>query len=307
VKQIFRWFVLGATLFFLGKALKDNWVEVTAIRIQPSGWAMIAIATGVTLLAHTWAGWVWTWIFQELNQSVNSTQFIQVYLKTNIAKYIPGNVWHYYGRIMAAKQASVSAGMATLVVLLEPLLMAGAALIIVLVSSHFTIENMGLALQVAQALGLLGVLFILHPWFLNRVIRLLYKLKAKRAASTADETMNSLEHYPLKPLLGELGFIGLRSVGFILTLLAISPVNFSQIPLLLASFSFAWLLGLVVPLAPGGLGVFEAMAIATLQHHFPTAVVISAAGLYRLVSILAETAGASFAWLDEQLTYKQRV
>lgn len=307
MKQIFRWFVLGVTLFFLGKALKENWVEVTAIRIQPSGWAMIAIATGVTLLAHIWAGWVWTWIFQELNQSVNSTQFIQVYLKTNIAKYIPGNVWHYYGRIVAAKQASVSAGMATLVVLLEPLLMAGAALIIVLVSSHFTIENMGLALQVAQALGLLGVLFILHPWFLNRVIRVLYKLKAKSAASNADETMNSLEHYPLKPLLGELGFVGLRSVGFILTLLAISPVNFSQIPLLLASFSFAWLLGLVVPLAPGGLGVFEATAIATLQHHFPTAVVISAAGLYRVVSILSETAGASFAWLDEKLTYKQRV
>jgi uncharacterized membrane protein YbhN (UPF0104 family) len=61
----------------------------------------------------------------------------------------------------------------------------------------------------------------------------------------------------------------------------------------------AWLLGLVVPGAPGGLGVFEATAIALLQQHFPTAVVISATGLYRLVSILAETAGAGLAWLDE--------
>ncbi|MHC5733058.1 MAG: UPF0104 family protein, partial [Nostoc sp.] len=90
-----------------GKALKEHWLEVTAIRIEPVGWAIIAIATGVTLLAHIWAGWVWTWVFQQFNQFVNTSLFIQVYLKTNIAKYLPGNVWHYYGRIMAAKGAGV--------------------------------------------------------------------------------------------------------------------------------------------------------------------------------------------------------
>jgi len=70
---------------------------------------------------------VWTWILYELNQPVSSSQFIQIYLKTNIAKYLPGNVWHYYGRITAAKTAGVSGSAATLSVLLEPLLMAAAA------------------------------------------------------------------------------------------------------------------------------------------------------------------------------------
>jgi uncharacterized membrane protein YbhN (UPF0104 family) len=130
----------------------------------------------------------------------------------------------------------------------------------------------------------------------------LYKLKGKQSSSsTLADSVISLERYPLKPLLGELGFVLLRSVGFILTLFALSPLNLGQIPLLLESFSFAWLLGLVVPAAPGGVGVFEATAIATLQNHFPVAVVISAAVLYRLVSILAETAGASLALLDERL------
>ncbi len=104
MKQFLRWIILGGTLFFLAKALKDNWIGVTAIRIDGVGWAIIAIATGVTLLAHTWAGWIWTWILQELNQPVSSPQFIQVYLKTNIAKYLPGNIWHHYGRIVAAKK-----------------------------------------------------------------------------------------------------------------------------------------------------------------------------------------------------------
>lgn len=302
MKQILRWLILGGTLFFLAKALKAHWLEVTTIHIDTIGWAILAIATGITLLAHTWAGWVWTWVLQELNQPVNSYVFIQVYLKTNIAKYLPGNVWHYYGRIIAAKDAQVSAGAATLSVLLEPLLMAAAALIIVLLSSQLITQNTTFILKIAQLLGLVGVLCVLHPRFLNLGIRLLHSLKAKKSATTTPETVPlSLERYPLRPLLGELGFLGLRGTGFILTLFALGPLNLSQIPLLLGAFSFAWLLGLVVPLAPGGLGVFEATAIALLQSRFPAAVVISAIGLYRLISILAETVGATLAWLDERL------
>ncbi|MEH1941469.1 MAG: lysylphosphatidylglycerol synthase domain-containing protein [Nostoc sp.] len=303
MKQFLRWIILGGTLFFLAKALKDNWVGVTAIRIDGVGWAIIAIATGVTLLAHTWAGWIWTWILQELNQPVSSPQFIQVYLKTNIAKYLPGNIWHYYGRIVAAKNANVSAGAATLSVLLEPLLMLAAALtIIVLCSSQFAAANSTFVLQILQLLSLAIVLCAIHPWFLNPVIRFLYKLKTKKSAVTTEPTVPfSLKNYPLRPLLGELGFMGLRGTGFILTMFALGSLDANQIPLLLGAFSCAWLLGLVIPGAPGGLGVFEATAYELLRHHFPSALVFSAIALYRLISILAETAGAAFACLDERL------
>lgn len=301
MKRILRWIILGGTLFFLAKALKDHWLEVTAIRIDGVGWAILAIATGVTLLAHTWAGWVWTWVLQELNQPIQPAVFIQVYLKTNIAKYLPGNVWHYYGRIVAAKNANVSAGAATLSVLLEPLLMAAAALIIiVLFASQLAVANTSFSVQILQFLSLVAVLCVVHPWFLNPAVSLLSRLKAKKS-NTKSAISLSLERYPLKPLLGELGFLGLRGSGFILTMFALSSLNLSQIPLLLGAFSFAWLLGLVVPGAPGGLGVFEATAIALLQNHFPAALVISAIALYRLISIIAETAGAALAWLDEKL------
>jgi glycosyltransferase 2 family protein len=295
MKQFLRWIILGGTLFFLGKALKDNWIGVTAIHIDGVGWAIMAIATGVTLVAHTWAGWIWTWILQELNQPVSSPKFIQVYLKTNIAKYLPGNIWHHYERIVAAKNA--------LSVLLEPLLMLAAALIIIVISSsQFAAANNTLVFQILQLLSLAVVLCAIHPWFLNPVIRFLYKLKAKKSAATTEATVPfSLKSYPLRPLLGELGFMGLRATGFILTMFALDSLNMSQIPLLLGAFSCAWLLGFVIPGAPGGLGVFEATAYQLLQHHFPSALVFSAIALYRLISILAETAGAALAWLDESL------
>jgi glycosyltransferase 2 family protein len=302
IKKFLRWLILGGTLFFLAKALKDNWQGITAIRIDAVGWAIIAIATGVTLLGHTWAGWVWTWILKNLNQPVSSVQFIQVYLQTNLAKYLPGNVWHYYGRIMAAKNANVSTAVATLSVLLEPLLMAAAALIVVLSTSLFVQTNTNLTVHIGQILGLIIVLCVLHPRFLNLLIRLMHRLKVKKSDSTnTSDASFTMQNYPLLPLLGEIGFLGLRGTGFILTFYALSSLNLSQIPLLFTAFSFAWLLGLVVPGAPGGLGVFEATAIALLQNYFPAAIVISAIALYRVVSILAEITGASLAWLDEYL------
>lgn len=299
-RKILRWLILGGTLFFLAKTLKDNWVQVTAIHIDAVGFPILAIAIGVTLLAHTWAGWIWTWILRELNQPVPSTLFIQVYLKTNIAKYIPGNIWHHYGRIVSAKSVGVSAGAAALSVLLEPLLMAAAALIIIVFfGSQLAATDSIVILQIARLLALVGVLCILHPRFLNQAIAFLQRLKAKNSDTT---TTINIERYPLRPLLGELGFLVLRGTGFILTIYALGPVNLSQIPLLLGAFSFAWLVGFVVPGAPGGLGVFEATAIALLQHRFPPGLIISAAVLYRLVSILAEIMGYVLVWLDERFT-----
>ena len=302
IKQFLRWLLLGGTLFFLANALRDNWQEITDIRIDAAEWAILAIATGITLLAHTWAGWVWSWILREFNQSISSTQLIQIYLKTNIAKYLPGNVGHYIGRIMAAKNLRVSTGAATVSVLLEPLLMAAAALIVVLLCSYFTLRRGSFVLFLGQILGLLVVLCLLHPLFLNPVIRFVYRQKNKKSVTGNLSGISlSMNRYPILPLLGELGFLILRGFGFIITLYAIAPISLSQIPLIIGAFSFAWLLGLVVPGAPGGLGVFETTAIALLQHFFPPAFIISASGLYRLISILAETAAAGFAWLDERV------
>ena len=300
LKLYCRWLILGGTLFFLAKAFKDNWHEVAAIRITALEWAMLAIALGVTLLAHIWSAWVWTWILDELNQPVPTSQFVQVYLKTNIAKYLPGNIWHFYGRILAAKNAGIKANVATLSVLLEPLLMAAAALIVTL----FSIELIAIGVE-SNFKGLLvfvlaAVSIALHPRFLNLAVGFFSRLKLKSTSNTVDTTAFQVKRYPWRPILGELGFVGLRSTGFLLTVLALTSVETSQIPLLIGAFSLAWLLGLVIPGAPGGLGVFEVTAIALLQQSFSPGWVISAISLYRLVSVLAEALGAGLAWLDEQ-------
>ncbi|ACK68496.1 conserved hypothetical protein [Gloeothece citriformis PCC 7424] len=297
LKKLLRWGILGGILFFLIKTLTDHFSEVTAVRITPQGWLMLGIAATVTFLAHIWSGWVWSWILKMFKQPVQPTWAIQVYLKTNIAKYLPGNFWHFYGRIWAVNKIGGSIGAASLSVLLEPLLMAAAALLVALVSHQLGLikTEHNYNILVLQVLGLGLVLLGIHPLILNPVMDWLSRLKNK----TTENPSVKLDQYPLIPLLGELGFLGLRGMGFILTLTALMTVNGSDIPQLMSVFSFAWLLGLIVPGAPGGLGIFEATIISLLDpKQFPIAIILTTVALYRVISILAEVMGAGLATLS---------
>ena len=295
IKPYLRWIILGVTLFFLAKTLKDNWEQVLEIRISHSGWVSLGTAFLITIMAHIWSGWVWFWIIKEFNQSVNSRWAIRVYLVTNIAKYLPGNIWHFYGRITETKKVGVPLEIAVLSVLIEPLLMAAAALTFALVGSIQ--ENLFL-----QFLCFFAVISIVHPRILNPIIKYLVKIKLKFKKSDLDAVNElKLERYPIKPFLGEICFVLLRGSGFLLTMLAFNTMEFNQILLIFSVFSLAWLLGLVVPGAPGGVGVFEATALALLEPKFSPGIVLSAVAFYRLISILAETVAAGLALLEEKI------
>ena len=290
IKPYVRWFILGGVVFFLAQTLKDRFTEVAAINIDGRGWLMLFSALFLTIAAHVWSGYVWTWIIKLFKQPLGTKAGIRVYLLTNIAKYSPGNIWHFYGRITAISNLGGSKGAAALCVLLEPLLMAAAALLVALVSAGFSSYNNNLFWL--QVLSLLVVFSGIHPQILNPLLHRLSRSKNKADPSAVGI---QLTQYPLNPFLGETGFVIIRAIGFILTFWALQPLTWQQIPQLTSAFSFAWLLGLVVPGAPGGLGVFEVTAYGLLDDAwFPTE--IAAVALYRLISILAEAIAAAVSW-----------
>ena len=293
IKPYLRWLIFGGTLFFILKSFKDHWNEVATVRINSQGWLLLTASLILTLLAHIWSAWVWGWLLKLFKQPVGWKWVLRVYLITNLAKYLPGNVWHFYGRISAITKTGGSVGVASLSVLLEPLLMASAALLIALISGSFAWIKfsthtwlLGLAI-----LGLIAVLLGIQPAIINPIIQRL-------GSSKGNSHPVEIKEYPIFPLLGEVGFVLLRAGGFLLAWVALLKVLPSQIPLLISAFSFAWLLGLVVPGAPGGMGVFEATIIAALgEEKFPIGVVLTIVGLFRIISILAEVLPAGVAWL----------
>jgi glycosyltransferase 2 family protein len=302
MKSVFRWAILGLTIGLLLKSLLDN--SAAMAKLPPAAPVPLAIGLAITLLAHCWSGWVWGWLLTSCGAPQSGLWAMATYLKTNIAKYLPGNIWHFYGRVRACDGKAVSRPIAVLSLVLEPLLMAASALALALARLGSG-PWMGL-----QGLGLVAILVGVQPRVLNPVLAKLGRGKLKgldRSVAAVDlvaseqdpiDAQSQLAHqlaltaYPLRGLLGEFGFVVLRSLGFVAIVMAWVPIPTQQIFPILSGFSGAWLLGLVVPGAPGGIGVFEAAALASLGSILPAPILLAAIVGYRLISTIAELLGA---------------
>ncbi|MCS7147898.1 MAG: UPF0104 family protein [Geminocystis sp.] len=236
---------------------------------------------------------VWSWILDLFKANLRGFSAICIYLVTNIAKYIPGNVWHFLGRVRAIEKKGDSLDLATVAVVIEPFLMAIAAALMTVVAFVFAeIENESWLLIWLIVTGIVAVCLMgINPKVINFILE-----KTKKISGKCCE--KQLVKYPLKPLVGGIVFLILRGMAFTVLLMAFIPLKTSIVPVVIMAFSMAWLLGLIIPGAPGGLGVFEAVALAILEGKLLSSEkVIIVVAFFRVSSILAETIMAYLAWL----------
>ncbi|NJK61496.1 MAG: UPF0104 family protein [Synechococcaceae cyanobacterium SM2_3_1] len=266
------------TLIFLGLAFYTHWLEIPPLEVDGHLLRGLAVALGLSVVAHAWAGWAWGLILINLEQLVSPHWAVRIYLQTNLAKYIPGNIWHFLGRIRAGTEEGIPWEIAALSVLLEPLLMAAAALLCMIL----TLQGPYVLLQI---IGFALVAVGLHPRLVNGVLQRLHPEIAR------------IQVYPWKAFLAELVFMLLRGCGFLGVILVLHPLHASRWLQLLGAFSGAWLLGLVVPGAPGGLGVFESVLLLVLQPLIATGPLLQSLAIYRVVSLLAEVTGAALSYV----------
>ena len=299
IKPYLRWVIIGGTLFFLAKTFQTHWQEVLDVQIQFWGWSRLISAIFITLLAHICSAGAWVGILRAFKQPMGLLRGIDVYLITNMGKYLPGNVWHFYGRINALKAAGGSLPIASFTVLLEPLLTVAVAMAIALVGWTLSWQGqlMTGTVLVSAILSVVVIFGGIHPRVLNPLIAKISQFKH----TPADTSPIRLKVYPWWPVIGAFSFLGLRTMGFLLTLFALMPVALTQLPQLFSAFSFAWVLGVIIPGVPGGIGVFETAALELLHNDFAMGPLLSSLALFRVVSLLAEMSGAGLAMISEQV------
>tara|TARA_B100000886_G_scaffold228193_1_gene159117 strand:- start:105 stop:647 length:543 start_codon:yes stop_codon:yes gene_type:complete len=157
-------------------------------------------------------------------------------------------------------------------------------------------------------LALLGTIFsplyfflILPFLFLNRkliylVLRRLGSFKGKvfkvlKLANSKDqfeERINIISFFPAKALILEIGFVLSKFIGFYLCLNTFYTSNNLNIIFLLVIFSLSWSLGLVVPTAPGGAGVFEACFLFFVGRNIPQNTILVTLIYFRIISTSAD-------------------
>ena len=282
---------------FLLAALVGHGRQLFQLSLDGQGWLWLLLGVGVSLLSLVANGFSLAVILRWLGLRPRWSWLVRAYLETNLRKFLPGGIWHLTSRVQllrggeAPLAAPASAGLALAAVLLDPLLAAVAALALVAAGGW------------QNGLALLGVLplALLWPRWLNPLLGRLERRKASELGLELEAAAAPpILGYPWPPLLGQLLFVLLRFGGFACCVQAFDLSYSLNWGGWLAGFALAWTAGLVVPGAPGGLGVFEAALLLRLGFVIPEAPLLAIAISYRLVVTLADLLAAFTARLDGQ-------
>lgn len=291
VKSLLKWVVAAVTLGFLGWTLYDRWAELEKLDLKSIQVHWLVISTALTLLGHVCNGVAWGFALTALGYPVSPAWSIRVYLQTNIAKYTPGKVWHFYGRILAGEKVGIRRGATLVSILIESVQLAVIAS--VLGFGLFAFGGGG-GLTPLHKLALVAVAGVgiatLKPAVLNR--GLLWLTRRVKKVEIAPEEAVGLRSPLLPAYLGTFAFVVIRGFGMYTGFLAFTPVPLTDFPMILGAFSLAWVIGFVVPGPPAGLGIFESVMLLLTGSRFSSGLVLAVVLVYRLTSTLAEALGA---------------
>ncbi|WP_320667280.1 lysylphosphatidylglycerol synthase domain-containing protein [Prochlorococcus sp. MIT 1307] len=282
----FRLWITITSLTFVGYSLFRNSENFNKIPLDTITFSWISFGIGVSLLSLIVNAIAWRLLLSWLDYDSNKIELIPLFLSSNLLKYLPGGIWHFVERLRALR-SQMGSGQALASVLLEPLLMAAAALLWVPLGGFQS--------------GLEGLCIIPALCFIKRfrdpLLRRLERLKANQLEQIYSEIhfgsgINNISlqrsNYPFKALIAEILFVLFRFLGFWCCLNAFSLE--SAIPFMewMAAFALAWTIGLVVPAAPGGVGVFEAALLIRVGTYVPEAPLLATLLCYRLTATIAD-------------------
>jgi len=244
--------------------------------------------------------YAWKYIVKWFGKDFRSNNLVSFYVLTNILKYVPGGIWHFVERFNFIKKIS-NPQIALYSTLIEPYFM---------LSGSFLLASLGLIFSPFYFFLIFPLIF-LNSKFIFLILKRLGSFKGKvfevlRLPNSKDKfekRINIISFFPTRALLLEIGFVLTKFIGFYICLNTFYASNTLNIIFLLVIFSLSWSLGLVVPAAPGGVGVFEACLLLFVGKSIPQNIIFISLVYFRVISTSADLL-LSFPFLIRKLSKK---
>lgn len=263
-KKFFRWAGTGlsilAVIFVIDK-LRDYGNEIDISVFATMAFPILGLSV-VYGLANVLLAFAWRDLLKYFDQPIGSFLAIRIYGESQLAKYVPGNVFHFVGRQALGLEAGLPAW---------PL-------------AKSAIWEIGV-LVIAGCMFLTLVMPYLHAGFpviftvvLFAVVVLTITWVSKRWYS----------HWVARALGWHVAFLVLTGIVFITLLSLIVPeegISGSILVFACGSYVVAWLAGLVTPGAPAGVGIREIVLFTLLKPIVSEADLLTAIILGRIVTV----------------------
>ncbi len=273
------WITL-ASLTLIGVALVQQSAQLRQQSLDSQGWWWLLLGLGLTWLSILINGLAWRVVLGWLGSVPEDLAVVPLFVRSNLLKYLPGGIWHLVERVRLLRP-SMGGGPALAGVILDPLLIVAASGLMLMAGGW---QN-GLVL-----LAPIPALMLLPRWR-EPILQRLERSKAAQLQMAGDQPLeiegSVRSGYPWSPLVAELTFVVCRFSGFFCCVQAFNLAQPAPSQWL-AAFGLAYAVGLVVPGAPGGLGVFEATLLLRLGGGVAEAPLLAVVLSYRLISTLAD-------------------
>ena len=227
----------------------------------------------------------WKNIVIWFGKTETKTNLISFYVLTNVLKYVPGGIWHFFERYNFLKDIS-NPQLAFYSTLIEPYFM---------LCSSFLLASIGIIFSPFYFLLLIPLVFLnrkLIYFILRRLETLKVKtisvLKINNVKYRFEERIKIISFFPTRAFLIEILFVLSKFIGFIICFYLVNLENQYSTFYLLVIFCLSWAIGLIVPTAPGGVGVFEACFLFFVGKNIPQNIIFVSLIYFRLISTLAD-------------------
>ena len=292
LRQPKLWITL-ASLAFIGVALQKQSGQLQELSLTQEGWCLLSLGFGLTWLSILINGSAWRILLTWMGHNPEGIAIVPLFVRSNLLKYLPGGIWHFVERVRQLRPV-IGGGPALAGVILDPLLIVAASVLLM----SFGGWQRGLVLVAP-----LPALLLLPRWREPLLLRLERSKAAQlQSAGTGDLEVEGSGRggYPWTPFVAELVFVLVRFAGFFCCVLAFglsAPSAWTW----MAGFGLAYAVGLVVPGAPGGLGVFEATLLLRLDGAVVEAPLLAVVLSFRLISTLADVMATGALAVDRSL------
>lgn len=263
-------------------------------------WDVVAVASvvsalGLYVVQFVTSGFAWHLWLKAVGEPSRPSRAVILTALSQFAKYIPGSLAQHIARIALARRYGISATGAMVTISFEMAWAITAGAVMGIIAAGFLgLPQLGdtfrpsLAMIIAiaaMAIGLPGAAFWMlgphRPAWVDRWLRL-----------------GHLRHPDLPTFAGCFFLYALNQLlcGVIMALLGayIFGAGALHLPLNIGVFAVAWIAGVIVLVAPGGIGVREAVLLAGLAPTYGPGTALGMAIGYRVISTVGD--GIGFLW-----------
>jgi glycosyltransferase 2 family protein len=287
-----RWLtaaVLAVVAGFFVATLAASWNDVISLnwRLEP---LLFVLATGLLALSYALVAWLWGLALHRAAGTPVAAG-ARIWFLSNLARYVPGNVWSYVGAVELARREGVARPTTLAVMALTQVLSVGVALL----------AGLPVLLAERARLGrpaLLGAVVVAAGAALAAVFR-------RRLLGLARRRLPGLDPAELTPSAGTVVLLtagyavywAVTGLAFAALVASVHPLPAADVPLVVAAYAAAYAAGFLALLTPAGLGVREGVLVVALAPVLPAGPALAVALLSRVWMMLVELAGAGVAHL----------